>query len=211
MTLAAVFPTDISEGATGGDTWLTDVTPRTSGKEKRTARHSKPLGRWTVGHRTKTKTEWQALRNFFNAVGGRAESWLFKDWLDYESDGQQSCSPATGTGALTAFQLVKEYSVSSPLTDYVRTITRPKSGTLLVYVNNVLKTETTDYTVDYTTGVITFLVAPTNGHTVKATYEFYKVARFDTDEIEASMENGITSAGEGLFSWESIPIVEVDE
>jgi len=46
------------------------------------------------------------------------------------------------------------------------------SGTLLVYVNAVLQTETTNYTVDYDAGEITFVVAPPSGHDILTSYRF---------------------------------------
>jgi len=62
-----------------------------------------------------------------------------------------------------------------------------------------------EYTLDATTGIITFNVAPPNGHTVKATYEFYKVVRFGEDQRDST----ITSFEQ--FQWDQISLVEVIE
>jgi hypothetical protein len=46
-------------------------------------------------------------------------------------------------------------------------------GTLVVKVNNVTKTEGTDYTVDYKYGKITFATAPGNAVPVTATFSYF--------------------------------------
>lgn len=62
----------------------------------------------------------------------------------------------TGNGVLTTFTLANYPIVANSQS---------------VYVDGVLKTETTDYTIVDTTGAITFLVAPANGLAITATYQ----------------------------------------
>lgn len=213
-SLDYVFPERISRGAIGGNEWLTQKIKLLNGNEVRNSRRTKPYGRWDVSHALKDKTNYQVLRNLFLAVKGSGQSILFTDHKDYQSDTAapgQSCSPATGDGSNLIFQLQKSYTVDAPLTAYVRTITKPKSGTLSVYVNGVLKTEGAnpggDYQVNYSTGVVTFNAgkAPPNTHTVRAVFEFYKVVRFEQDDEQASMEHP------DLFDWNNIVLVEVYE
>jgi hypothetical protein len=71
---------------------------------------------------------------------------------------------ATGDGSTTVFVLDHTYV---------------SSGTLLVYLNGVLKTETTHYTVNYTTGTITFLTAPGSAVAITASYRFRRLVLFD--------------------------------
>ncbi len=70
----------------------------------------------------------------------------------------------TGDGSTVAFSLDFTYVTN---------------GTLTVKVNGVAQTEGVDYTVNYTTGVVTFTAAPTNGHAILATYRFRRLALFD--------------------------------
>ena len=99
------------------------------------------------------------------------------------------------------FQLIKNYIAG--LTQ-VRDITKPVTGTVLIAVDSVLKTETTDYTIDYTTGIITFLDTklPLIGEIVTAGYEFDVPCRFDTDQLN------ITFDAYSIGST-SVPIIEV--
>jgi uncharacterized protein (TIGR02217 family) len=205
------FPVELSRGAMGGDTFDTQIAPLPNGNEKRNARRSVTLGAWSVAFNNRDKTKFQELRNFFLAMGGAFESFRFKDWQDYESDTEQDCSPATGDGANLVFQLQKSYAISSPATAYVRTVTKPVSGSLSVYVNGALKVEGAnpggDYTVNYATGVVTFNTgkAPPNTHTVKATYEFDKVVRFAMDERESQI------VSHNVYTWDQIQLQEVPE
>ena len=60
-----------------------------------------------------------------------------------------------GNGADTAFQMPED---TFPILD--------DTSTYVVKVNSVTMVETTDYTLDKTTGLLTLVVAATNGHAV---------------------------------------------
>jgi uncharacterized protein (TIGR02217 family) len=208
------LPTYVSEGAVSVDDWNTQVNVLPNGKQQRIALQSKPLGRWTINFQTIDEDQHKELRNFKLAVKGAYHAFRFRSPGDYKSDGQQSLSPATGNGVLTAFQLQKTYTVDSPGTSYVRTITKPISGTVSVYVNSVLQTETTHYTINYATGVVTFLSAPTSGHTVKASFQFDKPAHFVNDDNPYTVEQELDSDTGGavsVFHHDGMEIEEVDE
>lgn len=105
----------------------------------------------------------------------------------------------TGTGALTTFQLSKTYgSIYSP---YTREITKPVAGTVKIGVNGV--NQPSGWTVNTVTGIVTFAVAPANGHTVTAGYEFDVPVRFNTDFLEIDLS--AFEAG----NIPDIPIVEI--
>jgi uncharacterized protein (TIGR02217 family) len=197
------FPTDLSRGAQGGDTWDTQIAALPNGNEQRNARRALSLGSWVVAFNNRDKAKFQQIRNFFLATKGPLHAFRFKDWLDYESDEQQSCSPATGNGSNKDFQLQKSYTVPAPLTAYIRTITKPVSGTVRVYVNGV--EVVAGWSVNTATGVVSFVIAPTAGHTVKATYEFDKVVRFEDDEADSSIEMY------NIYTWNQINLREVPE
>lgn len=61
--------------------------------------------------------------------------------------------------------------------------------TLVVKVAGVTKTETTDYTVDYKLGKVTFVAAPANAAAVTADYWYYDAAS-GTDYKQATTANG---------------------
>jgi len=94
----------------------------------------------------------------------------------YVSDG------ATGDGSNKVFTLTRKHVDES---------------TLLVYVNSVLQTLTTHYTItlNNTTPTITFVTAPGNGLAVVATYDFYMPCWFvDDNMIPELKRGGATSA-----------------
>jgi hypothetical protein len=64
-----------------------------------------------------------------------------------------------------------------------------EEGSISVYVDDVLKTITTHYTIDYTTGELTFLSAPADG-TDNIEVNYY-VQPFMLDQVDAAINQGI--------------------
>lgn len=194
------FPTDISYGATGGPEWSTDVVELVNGYERRNANWSLPRYRYSVAHAVKTQQQMEALLAFFNARKGKAIGFRFKDWSDFEGTNEFL---GYGDSLDATFQLRKAYT-SGGQTVY-RTIRKPVTGTVSVYVNSVLQTPNTDYTLNTTTGVITFLGSsiPYSGDSVNADFEFDVPVRFDVDRMPVSID------GFEVYSWDSAQIVEV--
>lgn len=190
------FPADISYGSSGGPEYSTDIVETHGGHEQRNSNWADARARYNVAHGVKTKEQLDALISFFRARRGRADGFRFKDWTDYQGIGQ---SLGTGTGAQTAFQLVKRY-VSGSATE-VRVIKKPVAGTVSVYLNGVL--QGSGFSVATATGIVTFTVAPGSGVAVTADFEFDVPARFDTDRLSAALE------AYGSHSWREIPLVEV--
>ena len=190
------FPPKIAYGASGGAEFNTSITTTFAGFEQRNINWQKARGRWDVSTGLKSKTDMDVLQAFFHARFGKAYGFRFKDWSDYQGVGQ---TLGTGNGSLTAFQLMKNYT--SGAYGYSREIKKPVSGTVKIYLNSVL--QSAGVSVDYTTGVVTFSVAPGAGVLVSADFEFDVPARFDTDTLT------IRAEGPGFFVWDAIPIVEI--
>ncbi len=188
------FPEDISYGSGGGPEYSTDIVITQSGYEQRNINWGEARARYNVAHGVKTQAQLETLIAFFRARKGRAHSFRFKDWSDYHAIGQVL---GTGDGSKTAFQLVKRYT--SGATTEVRTITKPVSGSVLVFVDAVL----TPVTVNTSTGMVTFTEAPEGGAVISADFEFDVPVRFDTDRLSASLDTY------GVQSWKDIPLVEV--
>lgn len=189
------FPTDISYGSSGGPEYATDIVASNSGYEQRNVNWQQARARYNVAHGVKTKTQLDALIAFFRARKGRAYGFRFKDWTDY----QGSETLGTGNGVITQFQLIKTYA-SGSVTE-LRTITKPVSGSVQVYENAVL--QTSGVSVDTTSGLITFAIAPAAGLAITASYQFDVPVRFDTDKLSASLD------AYGIHSWLDIPLLEV--
>ena len=200
------FPTAISRGCTGGPERRTDVVMTASGHEERNSRWANSRRRYNIGYGVKSLNDVHTVIAFFEERRGRLHAFRFRDYSDFKSSPPLSVTTAndqvigTGTGSLAAFQLVKSYGTG--LRNYVRTISAPVAGTVLAAMNG---TPTTQYTINTTTGLLTFNAGniPPNGATVTAGFEFDVVVRFDTDEISIDVES--FTGGE----IPQIPLVEV--
>lgn len=190
------FPNDIAYGATGGPEFATSVVATASGYEQRNINWSSARGRWDVASGLKKQTQLDTLIAFFRARKGRAHGFRFKDWTDYKATAQPI---GTGDGTNKSFQLSRTYS-SGGSTD-VRTITKPVAGTVKVYLAGVL--QASGWSVNTTTGIVTFTAAPGNNVAVSADYEFDVPVRFDTDRMAVTIEQI------NLHQWSGIPIVEI--
>lgn len=189
------FPEDISYGSSGGPEFSTDVVLTTGGHEQRNSNWAEARARYNVAHGVKTQSQLEELIAFFRARKGRAHGFRFKDWADYSATGQVI---GTGNGTLKDFQLVKTYTSSISET---RTIHKPVSGTVKIYVNAVL--QTSGVSINHATGLVTFTTAPASGAALSTDFEFDVPVRFDTDRLSATLDQY------GVHSWTDIPLVEV--
>ncbi len=208
MFLDILFPTSISVDAVGsGSGFNTLVHTSASGFEQRNINWSLSRGTWNVAHVVKTQSQYDEIQAFHRVSFGKAHTWRFKDFADYRAT---DSSLGTGDGSETAFQLRKVYSVAS--FTYARTITKPEFGTVQVYDNGSLQTPGTHYALDYTTGIVTFVTPPADGHVITATFRFHCHCRFDIDQLSARI---VYPPGDDqsrlLVTCESIPIVEIKE
>lgn len=178
------LPPDVEVGMQGGPTFWNVIQESISGQEQRIQVWAQCRGRWdiryTILDTEETNGDFRAVIALFRAHFGSLHPFPFKDWGDYQLTNERI---GTGDGSDTAFQIIKTYDPSQILLaspgsrTYVRDIYLPRSG-LVVKVNNVTKTLTTDYTIG-STGIITFTVAPSNGHAITVTGEFDVPVRFD--------------------------------
>ena len=190
------FPPKVAYGASGGPMFNTTIVTTFGGFEQRNVNWQKSRGRWDISTGIKTKTDMDAVIAFFRARFGKAYGFRFKDWSDFQAVGQ---SLGTGNGAQTVFQLAKLYTSGG--NSYSREIKKPVSGSVKIYLNSVL--QASGYTLDLTTGIITFATAPGSGVAVSADFDFDVPARFDTDQLS------VRADGPQIFVWDSIPIVEL--
>lgn len=190
------FPTEISEGASGGPMFKTQVFDMNEGLEQRHTMWTRGKHRYDIGLGIRHQDDMALVRSFFIAVQGRKNSFRYRDWNDYELDGEVI---GTGDGVKVLFSITKTYVTGAY--SYVRDIAKPVAG-LQVFVDAVLQVETTDYAINLTTGLVTFVAAPGNALVITVTGEFDMPVRFDTDIMEAS-HRGYESE-----DWGSITLVE---
>ena len=119
----------------------------------------------------------------------------WRDGLDHASNGPQPLG--TGDGATRAFQLAKIYGAS--VDPYVRPITKPVAGTVSVTIDGV---PTGAFTLDDTTGIVTFDTAPPAGAALAAEFEFDVPVRFDTDRLDIEV-------AAGQITWVGLPPINI--
>lgn len=190
------FPTDIAYGSSGGPEYSTDIVISAGGYEQRNINWSHARARYNVAHGVRTQAQLDLLIAFFRARKGRAHGFRFKDWSDYRAVNQII---GTGDGVTVHYPLIKSY-VSGSQTE-IRTITKPVAGSIELYLDSVL--QASGWSVDFSTGVITFASPPGDGVSIAADFEFDVPVRFDTDRISATID------AYGAHSWLDIPIIEV--
>lgn len=180
------FPTNISYGSSGGPGHNTSYLESAGGASTRVGRWGSAVRSWNVTEGVKTKAQVRELYEFVIAREGGLHSFRFKDWSDFSTDDTRGATPdaaafddvviGTGDGVTTDFQLLTKYT--SGATTKTRTLQAPVSGTVRSGISGVSKAETTDWTVDLTTGIISYLVPPIAAATVTAGCDFDCVVYF---------------------------------
>jgi uncharacterized protein (TIGR02217 family) len=201
------FPLDVALGARGGPERLTDIVTLRSGAEERNSRWANSRRRYNAGYGVKSRADMQAVLAFFEERRGRFHSFLWRDGLDYSSNGGGGAPTpadqaiATGDGAKTQFQLTKTYGAS--FDPYVRPITKPVAGSVRVAIAGV--EQTAGFAVDTLTGIVTFTAPPPAGAAITAGFLFDVPVRFDTDRLDIELTSFEAADAP------SIPLIEVDE
>lgn len=201
------FPTSLSFGSSGGPERRTEIVTLANGFEERNTPWHHSRRRYDAGLAVRALKDIEVVLAFFESRRGQLIGFRWKDWSDYRStsaDREVSYDDQVigiGDGVQTDFQLIKTY-VSGDAS-YARPVTKPVHGSVRVAIGNVVQQDTIDYSVDTTTGILTF-THPVDEHAeVTAGYEYDVPVRFDTDQIITSVSN--FQAGE----VPNIPVVEV--
>ena len=204
-----LFPLDIALKSAGGPERKTEIVALGSGREERNARWAHSRRRYDAGYGVKTLGALSAVVAFFEERRGRLHGFRWRDRLDHSSAAAgANVTPldqqiGTGNGTATAFQLVKTYGAT--YAPYQRPIVKPVAGSVRVAVNSVEQTEGVAFSVDTTSGIVTFLSGhvPASSASVRAGFLFDVPVRFDTDYLEVDLS--AFAAG----SVPRIPLVEI--
>ena len=203
------FPTAISKGAHGGPERRTDIVTLGSGFEERNSRWADSRRSYNAGFGVKSLDDLDAVIAFFEERRGRLHGFRWRDHADWKS-----CPPGrlptaldqmigTGDGTTALFQLVKTYGAA--FAPWTRLVTKPVQATVQIAVGGAAQVAGTDFTLDPSTGRITFLPGhtPVAGASITAGYEFDVPVRFDTDKLEIDIQ-GVRHGAIPV-----IPIVEI--
>lgn len=166
----------IKWGSTKTPIWSTKVQKSASGRELRAAYYSQPIWKFSLSYevlRANALAELQTLVGFFNARQGSFDSFLYEDPEDNTAV-QESFGITSST--------TQSYQLLRALGGHLEAVIALK-GTPSIYVNGVLKTAGTDYTLS-AAGVVTFTAAQTNGKSLTWSGGFYRRVRFLQDSAD---------------------------
>jgi uncharacterized protein (TIGR02217 family) len=204
-----LFPLDIALKSAGGPQRRTDVVALGSGAEERNARWAHSRRRYDAGYGVKTFDALSQAVAFFEERRGRLYGFRWRDRLDHSSAAPDAAAAptdqvlGTGDGTTAMFALSKTYgSLYSP---YQRPIAKPVPGSVRVAVAETEAAEGSDFSVDTTTGVVTFFAGhiPAGGAAVTAGFLFDVPVRFDTDYLEVDLSAFAAGA------IPKIPLIEI--
>lgn len=204
-----LFPLDIALKSSGGPERRTDVVALGSGREERNARWAHSRRRYDAGYSVKTFDALSQVVAFFEERRGRLYGFRWRDRLDHSSAAPGAAVSATdqpiGTGdaATSVFQIVKSYG--SAYAPYQRTIAKPVAGSVRVAIDGSEASAGGEFTVDETTGLVSFLAGhvPAVGAAITAGFLFDVPVRFDTDYLEVDLSAFAAGA------IPKIPLVEI--
>ena len=201
------FPANLSFGSTGGPERRTEVVQLTNGFEERNTPWAQSRRRYDAGLSLRSLDDIAVLIAFFEARRGQMYGFRWKDWADFKSC-QPSATPAyrdqeiaIADGVTRDFALSKRYGTGTQ--SYLRPITKPVEGTVLVGISTDEQVLGVDFEVDLASGIINFAEAPDAGEIITAGFEFDVPVRFDTDMIQTSVAS--FQAGE----VPAVPVVEI--
>ncbi|WP_208352949.1 DUF2460 domain-containing protein [Pseudaestuariivita rosea] len=201
------FPASLSFGSVGGPERRTEVVTLANGFEERNTPWAHSRRRYDAGVGMRSLDDIQTLIAFFEARRGQLYGFRWKDWSDFKSGGAlvdttfEDQVIAIGDGETRQFQLTKTYRSGEHT--YVRPVTKPVSGTVMLGLQGEVQREAVHFEVDTATGVVTFDTPPDQDVEISAGFEFDVPVRFDTDRIQTSVAS--FQAGD----IPNVPVVEV--
>lgn len=232
--LEVEFPTAISLLAVGGPGYSTTVNSGFSGFEQRNQNWVESRGEWDVVFVGQKQAFYDILQAFFHGVRGKANGFRFLWPADFSATGQFI---GVGDGTTVAYQLQKTYTfAASPGNAIVRPVQKPIMSTVVDYQGNALDDTVVVYitrngvtstlpalglsfTVDATTGIITFNAPPHSvaenggaGHLadiITADFEFHWPVRLDVDQIKPKLVTPQNNTQGILYTVDGLNLKEV--
>ena len=213
------FPLLISIGSSGGPGFSVPSIEVSTGKVAKVDRWASPRYVFDVSLGVKTRDTMAALLRFFIARGGPANGFRFFDHFDHTTATNGRDAPTasdvligTGDGATTQFQLFKVYAegsetrtrnITKPI--HAETLGEPVSTTYNVLVALGGTPTASGWSVDTTTGIITFSSAPGVGVAITAGCAFDVPVEFGPGAAEALSAR---AQDYDAMALDAVPLVE---
>jgi uncharacterized protein (TIGR02217 family) len=206
------FPTSLAFLCQGGPTFSSTINTSFAGDEYRVRNWTGALSKWVVDLTNKPVALYSQVEAFFYCVGGQACAFRFLNHLDFQATNQVI---GLGDGITAVFQLQTSYT--SGMRTFTRNVVKPITSavmkfdgsycadTVSIYVNGA---STTAFSLDPTTGLVSFETAPAATSVISWSGQFHFPVRFTSDELKATIEPSFVSGGEAIVSWSQIEIKE---
>jgi uncharacterized protein (TIGR02217 family) len=184
MADIGIFPSlpGLAWSVTKTPTFQTRIQRAVSGRELRALDYPYPLWQFTLvfdllrDNPTAGYDELRTLIGFFMLCQGAYGTFLFEDPSDYRVTGQQL---GIGNASTTVFQLQRAMGATLPGGGFLEPIVAPNVVNA-VYLDGITQNPGT-YSVDPSTGLMTFSIAPASGLIITADYSYYFRCRFTDD------------------------------
>lgn len=210
-----LFPPTFAERSESGPQYDAIISSGASGIDQRIGQFLAPKIAFQVDQAVQSLSDMEVLLRFFHARRGKLVGFLALDYTDFQARDHLF---AIGDGTTASFQLTKTYSSGG--FSQVRPITRVVYPTA-IYIGGVLVTDVqvldtengfevlrgthliTPLASVSSTGIVQFTTPPGNGVELRWTGMFYVPVRFDTDELDLTLD------GPDVTSWSRIGLVEI--
>lgn len=190
------FTRALAYGYRGGPGFRTDRVVLASGHERRRPAWQQDKGLWTIARPLADRAALDELLAYFRMVHAGAIGFRFYDWLDYyatQAQGRLGVS-ANATGVPT-YQMHKRYSVGG-VHEQLREIRKPFDAdpdiALVVYRNGIAQTAHTHYTLDTTTGRVTWAA--------ELVRNIVAVTQANPGKVTTSSAHGLTTGWTGYLA-----------
>lgn len=206
------FPDCIAMNAQSAVQWSTTVVQSFGGRVNTNQNWQDPLHPFDISFAVRTVTEYSLVKAHFMQVAGRAKSFPFKDYTDFEVTAANGVILDASGASITAngtYFLHKRYGSGGSA--YDRRITRPDTPIQVLRTRAAVTTNIvgSGATVTYTTGAVA-ITGHQSGDTYTWVGEFKVPCRYDTDTLPAVIVSR-QGAGEHLVSVSGLSVVEVRE
>ena len=163
------FPDSLSYWAKGGYEFKTNVVVLNNGKEQRNALWLEPKSFFTISNANRLnivnkddlyeyKLSINFLINFHYEMMGKLIGFRFKNFQDYLVSLSEGCfDKSNNPTGKKEYQLYKKYFLYDIEIGRFKKIVKPVENDLVIYKNNSLLIENTNYNIDYTSGIVSFI------------------------------------------------------
>ncbi len=185
--MAVIFPAlpGLAWSVTKTPTFQTRIQRAVSGRELRTLDYPYPLWQFTLAFSflrddpSAGFDELRTLMGFYLTCQGAYGTFLFQDPSDYQVTGQYL---GTGDSSLSVFQLQRTMGTSLVSGGFVEPIVAPNIITGVYF--DGLTQNSSNYSVDPETGLLTFVSPPSTGLVITADFSYWFRCRFVDDSYD---------------------------